>query len=136
MYANLPSRAIRTSFRYEPCGATLVSNLMTWATLLVARLMRTSLGPPGTMKPSAGAAGSITHRLPLPSATTLCTHTQWSPGVTSSLRALRQAFHSSFGYGASVPSERSSATEMGESSVQRGKLTKMRPRSETVTPVT
>jgi hypothetical protein len=49
---------------------------------------------------------------------------------------LRQAFHCASGYGLIEPSFMTSATEMGESSVQRGKLTKIRPVSVTVTPVT
>lgn len=97
--------------------------------------MRTSLGPPGTTCDCAGAAGSSTHSPPRPSATTLCTHTQWSSGETSFLFALRQRFQSSSGYGRGWPPT-SSATETGASSDQRGKQTKMRPVSETVTPVT
>ncbi len=82
------------------------------------------------MRLCAGAPASSTQTAPRPSATTLCTQTKCSPADSSSLRALRQAFHSSFGYALIVPSFATSATETGESSVQRGKLTKIRPSSE------
>lgn len=88
------------------------------------------------MNPVAGAAGSSTHRLPRQSHTTLCTQTKCPSGASSSCRTFRHAFQLSSGYGRSVPSGSSSATEIAVSSLHRGKFTKMRPSSATVTPVT
>src|SRR5215471_7746254 len=104
---------------------------MTWATVLVANSMRTSLGPPGTTLSMPGDAGSSTQRLPRLSQTTDCTHTKCSRGDGVVAPALRQAFHVSSGYGFNEPSRATSATETGQSSVQRGKLTNMRPSADT-----
>ena len=103
--------------------------------MLVFRSIATSFGPSLTIAPIAGAAGSTTQSRSCASATTLCTQTKWSFAVTSSFLALRHAFQVSSGKGTTWPSF-NSATETAESSVHRGKLTKMRPSFETVTPVT
>ncbi len=53
---------------------------------------------------------------------------KYFPGSNSFLRVLRQEFQSDLGgNGLVVLGERTSATETGESSVQRRKLTKIRP---------
>ena len=121
-------------------SATSAGKVITWLTVSLSRSIRTSFGPPGRVRWNFGLPVSSTHNRSAGSTTTLCTETN-----ACSSSCPDGEFHCWSGYGTSrrsadpaPPAEapsRSSTTVAGTSSPHRGKLTKMRPRCETLTPV-
>ncbi|MEU0217253.1 STAS domain-containing protein [Streptomyces sp. NPDC006265] len=90
---------------------------------------RTPFGPPQEDPANSGFPVSRIHSRSAGSTTTLCTDWKCPARSEASSR-----FTSALGYATGFPCRRS-ATVNGTSSSQRGKLTKLRPWRETVTPV-
>ncbi len=84
--------------------------------LVCRRIDLHQLGATGHDSLEPGVGRVETHRKPLSSATTDCTQTKVAVGSASG----DQLFQASSGYGASVPSLRTSTTETGTSRDQRG----------------